>query len=1201
MREFVLPPVISRGGRYCFVILAAFLLMITLAQPVSAQVSKPLDRRISFKVENVSLSEALRKFKEQLKGVHISYNQALLNNQPAVTVNLSDKKGSEVLEKILSGSTLVFIADQEGNIILVSKEESKLKKKTVGLYEVSGQVVDAKGDPLPNASIMITSEKRGLTTDAGGVFNLALKQNEVLVFSYLGMKPERRTVNKDGFMKIALDTAPAVMTEFIVTGYQKIDKRMMTGAVTVLKSEDFMQPGVASVAQMLQGKVPGMTTVFNSGSPSATPKIRIRGTSTILGNAAPLWVVDDIIREDNVNMNPLQLNAALADAANSNFAIVGNAISGVNPNDIESITVLKDAAATSIYGVRAANGVIVVKTKRGKVGPTYFNYSTSVGVTGRPSYDQMYLMNSQERVGFSKDMIRDGIRYGAQPTPVSYEGLVERLNQRQITQEQFAAGVKELEYNNTDWLKMFTRNAINHTHSLSLSGGTGKTAYYFSVGYNGNKGAMKGDDMELYSARANLDMQPTSKLRISVGLDASFRKSEGFFNLNPLDYALQTSRTIRPDEYYRKGFGFIPLGPQGSAVAQPELHYNMLNEMAQSGLTSSSNAANLSGNWNYRPMRGLTVSGTYGLNTSSNTSFSYQTERSYAIAYHRGFDYGDFDKGTPVFENSPFPYGGVAYPSNNSQLSYTARHQLTYDLQLFGNRDQVNVSVAHEVRSTKGDGMMTSEIGYYPDRGNSYYTNFTPKGNAPRHTVVSTNTIENFISWMGMLSYRLMGKYTFYGNVRTDGSNRFGQYSNQRFLPNWSLSGRWDVHAENWFKNATWLTQLSVRASYGSQGAVVSQVGPNLIAQYPSQPFDPRSGESLLALKSLPYPELTWEKSKSTNLGVDASLFEGRVNITWNIYSKKTDDLLLTRKIGQEYGMESMLMNYGSMKNSGWDGAITVTPIRKKDFEWSQSFNFSFVKNQVGESQPKFTLPDYLNGTVVIPGTPLESFYSYNFIGLSGVNGTPQFDFRHKKEGYDETDPASFLLYSGPKDPTMEFGSNTSIRYKRFSAGAFFVVKMGNKRRLNKLYGSSTFISIPGSEGNLTREYLDRWRQPGDERRTNIPAFVNAPTAGWEGDFPTMLISNNGGRSIYNWYDLSNARLLSGNFVRCTNVSVSYTFPDRSLLKYRIKSMNVSGNVSNPFIIADKRYRGQDPEAANIGGSALPITQSYSLSLGITF
>ncbi|MBO9631852.1 MAG: SusC/RagA family TonB-linked outer membrane protein [Chitinophagaceae bacterium] len=1197
MRIFELLPACLRvRGPVMRAVLSLLLIFSTLV--LSAQlVNRALDKKITYKVSNVTLAEALRKLKE-LCGVHITFNQEDVNKETGITVSATDKVAREVLDKILANSALMYAEGTEGNILLVPKKNKKESPRAGKFFNVNGQVIDPNGNPLSNASIMVMPEKRGLSTDNNGMFNLVAKENDVLVFSYLGMKPSERTIKKDIFLKVALDTAPVVMTEYVVTGYQKIDKRMLTGAVTVLKSEDFMQPGVASVAQMLQGKVPGMTTVFNSGSPSATPKIRIRGTSTILGNAAPLWVVDDIIREDNVNLNPLQLNAALSEAANSNFAIVGNAISGVNPNDIESITVLKDAAATSVYGVRAANGVIVVKTKRGKAGPTNYSYSGTFGLTNRPNYNKMYLMNSQERVAFSREMINDGIYYAATPIPVSYEGLVEKLNNREITQDEFAAKVKDLEYMNTDWLKLLGRNAFNQNHSIGVSGGTGKTAYYFSVGYNSNKGAMKGDDLELYSARANIDIIPSTKFRASFGLDASYRKAEGFFGVNPLDYALRTSRAISPDDFYRKSTAGLSVN---GVIKRFDLHYNILNELAQTGSNNNSSAANLTASWNYRPLRGLNISGAYGLNAGSNTAFSFQTDRSYAVAQYRMYDFGAFDKSSPEFAVSPYQYGGVAYPSNSNMVSFTARTQASYDLLLFGSRDQFNVNLVQEVRSTKMDGISSVEIGYFPDRGNTYFSDFKPSGVAPRHTIISTNTLENFMSWLGMISYRLMGKYTFYGNIRTDGSNRFGQYSNQKFLPNWSLSARWDVMNEGWFKQLKWLTQLSVRGSYGSQGNVVNQVGPNLIATYPTMPFDPRSGESVLSLKSLPYPELRWEKSKSLNIGVDASFLEGRINMVFNYWNKKTSDLLTARKIGHEYGIDEMYMNYGSMENHGWDFSLSLTPVRTRDFEWSQSFNAGYTKNKVQNADSRFTYVDYLTGRAVVLGRPLESFYSFPFVGLSAVNGIPLYDFGKNKAGYAEDNPATWLVYSGPSDPTVEIGSTTSMRYKRFSLSASFVLKMGNKKRLNQLFTSgNSSATVPGPESNLTREYLDRWKQPGDELKTNIPAFVNRPAAGWDRDKPYVLNSSLMD-SPYYLYDLSTARLVSGNFFRCTFLSVSYVFPDRSLLKFGIKRMNLSGNVSNPFMITNKAFRGQDPETTNLGSYALPITQNFSLGLGIDF
>lgn len=1198
MRNFVLLPVPKRA-RELIMYSALLLILACSSLSVNAQVKRPLDKKINYKVSNVSLAEALRKLKE-LSGVHISFQQDQVSKQPNITVDLTDKSGRQVLDKILGSTSLVYVESTSGDVLLVIRQTKKESVRAGKFFNVNGQVVDNQGAPLSNVSIMVLPEKRGLTTDSKGVFNLTAKENDVLRFSYLGMKTEEVVVKQDDFIKVALDTAPTVMTEYVVTGYQNIDKRMLTGAAVVLTADKFLTPGVASVDQMLQGKVPGMMTVFSSGSPSASPKIRIRGTSTVLGNASPLWVVDGVIREDKVELNPLQVNAALEAAKSANFSMVGNAISGLNPNDIESITVLKDAAATSIYGVQAANGVIVVKTKRGKAGPVSIGYSADMGFTGRPHYSKMNLMNSKERVNFSKELRAQGIYYIEQPMAVGYEGLVEQLRNRQITQEEFDLKVGQLETMNTDWFDLLMQNAFNHSHTVSISGGSGKSTFYASLGYSDNKGTTVGDNVKRISARMNMETQVTSKFGIRLFLDGAYRKANGFFQVNPQDYALRTSRAIHPDSSYQKIWSSTVT--TAGIIANP-VNYNIMNELANSGSSNTSQELTVNGQFDYKIVKGLSLNAVYSMEMSNNSSFAYATDHSYFIGALRGYNYGAYRNGDPVFAASPFPFGGTSYPDNTNRIAYNIRHQLNYNLNLFGGRDQFSAMFTHEVRSVKLDGVSTVEPGYFPDRGNTYYSDFYSNyaKAAIKHSVESRNTISNTVSYLGGLSYTFNRKYTINSTIRSDGSNRFGQFSNQRFLPNWSVGARWDVGSEKWFDKAAWMDAFSIRASYGSQGNVVSQVGPNLIAAYPSSPADQNSQEFILALKSLPYPELRWEKSKSWNLGADLSLYQGRLTLTFNGFSKKTTDLIIAKDIPTEYGVSKMYMNYGAMTNSGWDATVTVVPVQSKNITWTQSFNFGAVYNTVNNANVLNTTNDFLNGRAVIPGKPIGSFYSFPFAGLNPVNGQPLYDFGTDKAGFNASNPATWLSYSGSSDPIVELGSSTMIRYKSFTLSAMFVVKLGNKRRLNQLFSASTLrVTIPPPDVNVSKEFLSRWKKPGDEAYTNIPAFTNPDGStglGWSTyrpDFNYVV-------SPYTMYDQSTTRLVDGSFFRCSGITCGYAVPTKFIKRAGIKSMNINGSVSNPFVIANKAFHGQDPELDNSGGTSLPITSNYTLSVNFNF
>lgn len=1210
MRDFAPSPANNPAGQgICFpsragLRLSSGLLFLFLffSSVVSAQDIQPLDKRIDFRIDSMPLHDALRKIRD-LSDVHITYNVDEIKNQPKQTLNIVNETVRKIFEKLLEHTNLQFVEGSGKEILIVPRRRKKDPVKGEVFTNVKGQVVDRKGYPLPNASIQLSSDKStGYTTDGKGFFEITAPQNDHIKVSYLGMKGVDEPIKIGVFVKIVLDTAPAVMNEYVVTGYQSIDKRLLTGSVFTLTPDKFLEPGVTSVDQMLQGKVPGLVVVNNSGSPSATPTLRIRGTSTFLGNAAPLWVVDGVIKEDPVNLTPLDINAALSNAQNANFSIVGNAISGLNPYDIESMTFLKDAAATSIYGIRAANGVIVITTKKGKSGPTSVNYNTSLGFTGRLNYNTVDAMNSKDRINVSRELLDNGIYYSSMPLSVSYEGLLQQYYARSITQDQFAAKVAQLETMNTDWLNLLTSNAFNQSHSLGFSGGAGKTTYYTSFSFSDGNGTFKGDNTKRYTADINLSTALSSRLSLNVILSGYYRTAKNFYNVNPLDYALKTSRAIPADSFYVTKISTV----DQTGNAGVPLHYNIFNELAQTGNTTNTQDVNAIATLNYRILPGLSYTGIYNADISSNRSFAYATDHSYTIAAIRGYDFGAAANGSALQKVSALPYGGLAYPGSSGNVVYGIRNTLNYNHNFFAGRDQFTLMAAQELSSVKTDGFNSQELGYYPDRGNTYFSSYynagsgntSPTAQSIQHYAVTTNTILNKLSWMGTTSYTMNKKYTLFATLRADGSNRFGQYTNQRFLPNWSISGRWNIGDESWLEKSRILSGLDLRVSYGTAGNVVTTVGPNLIASYPTSPIDIGSNEFVLNLKSLPYPDLRWEKTRSINVGLDFNLFNHRIDLTVDGYYNQSKDLLVSHNIPEEYGIPSMYENFGTLDNKGGDANLRIVPIRTRDFEWAQSFNYSMNFNSVAQSGITNLYPDYISGSAIIPGKPIGSFWSYSFAGLDPVHGYPTFNHTGHYVG-PNVDPATFLSYSGRSTPLIQLGTHTSIRYKALSLDAGFNISLGYVKRLNPIYLTQTQNGAPPPELNLPKELNNRWRQPGDEKKTNIPDFTN-----WNNYISNSgytLPANQYGTSPYAMYNNSSVRVVNGNYLRCNNIRINYSIPGKIMHSMGIQGATMSASVNNPFIIDSKEFHGQDPETQNTGGTSLPITRSYNLTMNVSF
>ncbi|SKA37838.1 TonB-linked outer membrane protein, SusC/RagA family [Chitinophaga eiseniae] len=1201
-----------RYVRKAGVLLSFFLLMAVLTATAQQEEAARgiLTRKVSYKATNAPLSRVLKDLRKQMD-LRFTYNSELIGRQPAVTVKVEQSTLETLLKQLLKNTNLRFSVEMGAIMIYEEKPATTAipspGDKVTGVV-VRGQITDPAGQPLSGVSVKGLESKEMTVTRPDGLFFLIATPNEQISMTLLGMKPlvYRADPNKTDIMRFMMDTIARDIQEVVVNGYQKIDPRLSTGSYFKLKAADIIEPGQPSVDRMLQGKVPGMMIVNNSGGVNAKPNIRIRGTSTLVGNTQPLWVIDGMIRPDPVNISNALLNNLVSEGSASNFELMGNAIGGLNPYDIESITILKDAAATAIYGTRAANGVIVVTTKRGKEGPMQVNYNANVSFQARPSYRNLMLMNSQERVTFSKQMQEDHVLYNdyyaGMEEELTYEGLLRALYARHITEAEFKERVATIETRNTDWFKLLFRNQMSMQHSLSLSGGTAKTVYYASASYAANNSSAKEDGNKVYAASFNLRSQVTKRLSLDVSLQSNYRSARTYFQgVSPLTYALQTSRVFSPDDYY-------PLrAPSTSGSNSPLKYYappitmNMLNEIAHTENTSTQSSTSLNLNLDYKIARGLVFRNSSSIITDAMDGFAAADEQSYYISNTRGWAYGTIPEPKAV-TSSVLPYGGMAYIQNQQALSWGLRNSLDYSRGFFEERDQFNVSLGNEIRSSKTNANVAVEPGYFPDRGKA----FAPADRSRKDlsSQVINSGLDNTVSYYGTLAYSLMNRYIFSGTIRSDGSNRFGQFSNAKFLPNYSLSGRWNAAMESWFPATTLLTDWQVRASYGTQGNVVTAVSPNLIATYGSPDRPDQFGQPSLRIKSMPYPDLRWEKTYQWNIGTNFALFDNRFRVSVDYFSKKTVDVLDNINIPYEYGMNTMYRNGSTLYNTGWDASVDVSAIRRKNTQLSFTLSTGKVKNRVADRvfQEDFFL--LLNGGARIAGKPISSFYSYQYTGLDPVRGIPTFG---KLNGKPSNNPDDLLVYSGQLLPVITGSIQPVFRYKSFSVSAMFYVSLGSSKRLNDPFRSSQLTSngVPSPNANVPRDYLTRWRKPGDEKYTDFPVlrdlgiddrlripYLYAKSVGID----QQLITD-----PYTAYKVSDLRTVRNDYLRCNAIRLGYGIPFNKLAGTGLKNLTVNASVNNVFTIANRRLEGQDPEIEGAGTSALPLSRQYSLSVNASF
>lgn len=1178
------------------------------AGKVSEKGNSATGKRVSLQCRDESLASILTKL-ERLSGYYrfeFAYDD--IKGYKAAN-NINNKTVIEAVEGLLDGLPLDYS---------VNKQYIRIFKSGVN-NRISGIVVDEYGEPMPGVSIRVNDYRQlGTISDANGRFTLYVGSGKSCnaTFTFVGKEPVKHFLRVRSNNIVRMKNNVHTIDEVVVTGYQTIDKRLMSSATSTVKMDDIKIPTLNSVDKMLQGAVPGLMVQNTSGSPNATPKIRVRGSSTIFGNASPLWVVDGVIHEDPVKFSNDELNnvisgtgADMSSQANleAQRSLIGNAISGVNPNDIESITFLKDASATAIYGTQAANGVIVVTTKRGRESSRpSVSFSASLGVTGRPHYSQFNLMNSKERIGISKAVAQSGYTYSAMPYSTGYEGALFDLYARRITPEEFNQKVGYYETLNTDWFKLLCQNALNQDYSASVSGGSNTVSYYVSAGYNNSKGTTKGDNSTRYTFSTNVDANLTTRFRISAKLSFANQKNSGFYSsVNPYTYALQTSRAIEPDVFYTTQVGQV-VGLDGSFP----LKYNIFNELAHTGNDATIRSFNGQLGLDYKIIKDLRLQGLVAVSYSGSVNNIWADEQSNAIAQVRGYDYRSVAPGSAAEKASSLPHGGILNYNSTHNTSYTGRAQLTYS-KIFGRNQQhvVNAMAGYEVRSNVYSGFADTEYGYYPERGlNISYEydsgtsgNSNPQGNSSleKHTVKRTENKQNSISGYATLVYAYKNRYILNANIRADASNRFGQYTNHKILPVWSVSGRWKVNDEKWFKGWTFLDDFSVRASYGLQGNVPTSVGPNLVTKY----VDPNrfSGNYQIAISRLPYPDLRWEKTQSINLGLDFTLLNGRVGGTVDYYLRKGSDIIFNLPVATEYGTTQTYRNGADVKNTGIEVSLNFIPVRTRDFTWTIAPNYSKNTNNIAKtSDQKYTFNDFLAGNAFINGKPVNAVYAWEFTGLDHNTGyaTYKYTSYNKEDVKVSDDPRTYLKYMGSRDPKFNGGLSTSLRYKSWTLSGQFAYSLGSVRRLNNVFSGKA--TMPDPQSNLITELLDRWQKPGDEAHTDIPGLVFEDNQKYMVYIPFGTDGNPQTLNSYEMYNYSDIRVVSGNFFRCRNVSLIYTFPMKVLKHIGVSGLSMSLNITNPFTICSSKLQGQDPEIESTGTVALPITKTYSFSLNLS-
>ena len=1082
---------------------------------------------------------------------------------------------------------------------------------------VQGTVVDENGEPVIGASVFIKGTKTGAVTDIDGKFSIKSSAGKTLVITYVGYEKSEAKA-KDG-MRIQLTPTSHALGEVVVTGMQKMDKRLFTGATAKIDADKAKLDGVADVSRALEGRISGVSVQNVSGTFGTAPKIRVRGATSIYGDSKPLWVIDGVIQEDAVDVSADDLSSGDA------VTLISNAIAGLSADDIESFQVLKDGSATSIYGARAMAGVVVITTKRGKAGRSTVNYTGEFTYRLKPSYSQYNISNSQEQMGIYKEMEEKGWLEFSTLANSSTSGLYGKMYnliaQYDKTNGQFGLPYTEAEMNrylqqaefrNTDWFDLLFNNNIVQNHSVSISSGSDKAALYASVSVMNDPGWTKDSEVERYTANMNATFNLSKKLSVSILTNGSYRdqKAPGTlarttnvvdgsvnrsFDINPFSYAMNTSRTLDPNETYTRNYA----------------PFNIFKELDNNYIDLSVADMKFQGELSWKPILGLEVHllGAYRVQKTSQEHFILN-ESNQAEAYRAGVDDPNIMYSNPYLYQDPdkpnslpitvMPTGGIYTRDDYTVKQLDFRGTIQYN-KVWNDTHIMNLFGGMEANRTDNDQMMHSDYGV--DYNNGRLVTITPdfyKQAKEEGTILSSFAR----SWTRNLAYFLSGNYSYKGRYtinltgRYEGSNKLGRSRSARWLPTWNVSGAWNAHEEEFFKR--WMqktngavSHLSLRASY----SLTADRGPSWVTNalpviYSTNIWRPQGDqvETGLYLSDLANDELTYEKKHEVNFGLDAGFLRNRINLNFDIYWRNNYDLIgiiETQGIG---GIIAKYANVATMKSHGVEATLSTRNIEKKDFSWTSDLTFSYATNEISDLDSRSSVIDLITGTSTThfrEGYPVSALFSIPFVGLND-EGIPQFinedgEITTTDINFQEYDKIDYLKYEGPTEPTITGGFNNTLSYKNWRLNIFITYSFGNKIRLDPVF-SAAYSDMSA----MPKEFKNRWAVPGDEAKTDIPTIASM----------RQYINDNNLSYAYNAYNYSTARVADGGFIRLKDVSLTYDLPKKFLNKIGLSTASLKLDATNLFLLySDKKLNGQDPEFVNSGGVATPMPKQFTFTL----
>ncbi len=1132
---------------HCYItkFLLVMRLTITMLTIAILQVSAATyGQKITLSEKNAQLEKVLKKIRAQ-SGFSFLYEDTDLANSKAVNVNFSNVSIDDALEKLFINQQLSYSIKDKTVVIKSSKTPIN---QYVATIDIRGKVLDGDGKPLPGANVRVKGETKGTTANGNGEFELkGIDSKSILVISYIGFLTKEVAVNNQKQLTIGLDIDQSKLNEVVVIGYGTAKRSDLTGSVGQVNISDFQQAPVRSFDEALAGRVAGVQVTSSEGQPGSGIDIIIRGANSLTQDNSPLYVIDGFPTENFDN-------------------------NAINPEEIESIDVLKDASASAIYGARGANGVIIITTKRGKVGLPVIKYNGSYGIQNNiyevplmSPYEYLKLQSEITATDF-KNAYLGPIADPVNPTnpPIGYKYTLEDYR-----------NVKGI-----DWQSQLFRTAPMQSHSLSMSGGTEKTRYSLSGQIFMQDGTIINSGYRRQQAKMTLDQTVNNKFK--VGADFTYTSSKTFGS------ATSTAANSSMNNFLYSVWGYRPVTPIGvlpeDVIEEPSDDFvNTSTDYRFNPIMTAENqlrqtfARNFVGNgyaeYTFIPGLKLRISG--GINRVQRRAESFNNSNTYS--------------GSP---SNPFTNGPNGSITNFETTTWSNENILTYDKKFDKN---------HKLNVIGGFTLNGNKYGYYGLSANALPNEalgLSGLASGTPQPVTSYNSEWALVSGLARVNYSYKNKYLFTASMRADGSSKFGPGNQWGYFPSGAIA--WKLINEDFMKNISFLSDAKLRLSWGITGN--NRVGDgDRFAQmtYPINSY--YSFNNGLAqginITNVGSPNLKWESTKQTDIGLDVGFLKDRIGFTAEYYRKNTTDLLLNALLPYTSGYVSAFKNIGATRNEGFEFSINTTNIKNKNFSWTTSFNIAFNRNKIielTENQESLTsniswdsfysaVPLYIAKL----GQPIGQIYGYIWDGVYqlddftqptpttyllkpeiATNGNARTSIRPGDIKYRDINGDGVVndfdrTVIGRAYPIHQGGMSNNFKYKNFDLGVFLQWSYGND-----IVNANKLIFEAGNKAFLNQyaTYQDRW----------TPENTNT------------TMHRSGGQYGYNY---STRIVEDGSFLRLKTVSLGYTLPKTLINTVKIKGLRVYASAQNLFTWTN--YSGSDPEV-NVKRTALTPGFDYS-------